>query len=109
LIFVISEFSCFNINPGTLCKNETACNFAGFCNGISLKCLLSNPKPNGTICRNPVGSCDIPKYCNGIDITYTNDTFLLSGTGCKPNSDTHDNNERKCDGLGPIYSILNLI
>jgi hypothetical protein len=107
---VLSDFSCFTVISGTLCRNETACSFAGFCDGINLACPLPSPKSNRTTCRNVKGPCDTTEYCNGIDITCPTDKFLPEGTICIINNNNNNifNNRGKCDGAGPVCLILNI-
>ncbi|KAJ1359268.1 hypothetical protein KIN20_017958 [Parelaphostrongylus tenuis] len=44
--------------------------------------LTCKPKPRATVCREPVGICDLPEFCNGDTPDCPADFFLQNGHVC---------------------------
>ena len=54
----------------------------------------------GTVCRSPLGACDAPETCNGLDDTCPDDVLRPSNTICREAAGPCDVDER-CTGTEP--------
>ncbi|XP_031211870.1 disintegrin and metalloproteinase domain-containing protein 21-like, partial [Mastomys coucha] len=64
---------------GTNCEltQGSACSSGGCCK----TCKIA---PSGTICRDKLGICDLPEYCNGVSGNCPENVFIMDGTPCSP-------------------------
>ncbi|KAI1898386.1 hypothetical protein AGOR_G00071780 [Albula goreensis] len=65
---------CCNANNCTL-KAGAECAHGVCCHN----CKLKSP---GVLCRDPLGSCDLPEYCNGKSESCPANFYLVDGTPC---------------------------
>ncbi|EYB92273.1 hypothetical protein Y032_0196g1545 [Ancylostoma ceylanicum] len=67
------------------CCDGKTCRLAGDAECADGDCcdfLTCKPKPRATMCRAPVGICDLPEYCNGDTPDCPADFFIQNGDVC---------------------------
>ncbi|XP_068108620.1 disintegrin and metalloproteinase domain-containing protein 15 isoform X2 [Hyperolius riggenbachi] len=66
------------------CCNASSCQLmAGAeCASDGLCCEQCMIKPMGTLCREPLGECDLPEYCSGDSAHCPANVFLQDGESC---------------------------
>ena len=82
----------------TLCGNEPLglCDKQDFC----YSGLCVNDKHDITYqCSNYVSECDVPDYCNGVDIDCPN-TYVAEGIACGNDAQSECDAQDECDGQG---------
>ncbi|KAM4690022.1 disintegrin and metalloproteinase domain-containing protein 15 isoform 2-T2 [Rhinophrynus dorsalis] len=67
------------------CCNATSCQLvAGAeCSSDGICCEQCKLKPPGSVCREPLGECDLPEYCNGVSPHCPPNVFLQNGEPCE--------------------------
>ncbi|XP_059952027.1 disintegrin and metalloproteinase domain-containing protein 21-like [Mesoplodon densirostris] len=65
------------------CQNHCVLTNGSDCSEGSccFKCKYAQP---GTLCRDTLGICDLPEYCNGTTHVCPADTYIQDGTPCSP-------------------------
>ncbi|KAG8431112.1 hypothetical protein GDO86_019397 [Hymenochirus boettgeri] len=64
------DASTCQLHPGAQCSSDGQC-----CEGCKLRA-------SGSLCRQPVGECDLPEYCNGVSPHCPPNVFLQNGETC---------------------------
>ncbi|MBU0719412.1 MAG: hypothetical protein KJ749_14285, partial [Planctomycetes bacterium] len=87
--------------PPLACCEDADCNDANICT-IDVcdpdgSCGHS-PSPGGVLCRDSVGICDVPEYCDGVSLDCPADELEPAGTACRGAVADCDAVE-ECDGL----------
>ncbi|XP_069506264.1 disintegrin and metalloproteinase domain-containing protein 15 isoform X2 [Ambystoma mexicanum] len=67
------------------CCNATVCKLVpgAECSSIGMCCEDCKLKNSGSLCRVPLGECDLPEYCNGVSPYCPENIFLQNGQPCK--------------------------
>lgn len=84
------DFSLCGNRPLGLCDKQDYC-YSGEC--IDDKHSLTYQ------CSNYVNECDVPDYCNGIDIDCPN-TYVVAGIACGNGAQSECDAQDECDGQG---------
>ena len=83
----------------TSTKPTLSCSLGFYCTGSSDECSLVQVKAAGTLCREAVGDCDAPEYCDGVNAECPADAAVMAqGTVCR-NSTGGCDEEEVCDGV----------
>ncbi|XP_053559458.1 disintegrin and metalloproteinase domain-containing protein 15 isoform X4 [Bombina bombina] len=66
------------------CCNATSCQLVvgAECSSSGLCCSQCKLKPIGSLCREAVGECDLPEFCNGVSPQCSSNVFLHNGESC---------------------------
>ncbi|KAM4649376.1 disintegrin and metalloproteinase domain-containing protein 9-like isoform 1-T1 [Amazona ochrocephala] len=72
--------------PGDMCKSDPCCDIACQRKGALCTsgrcCRNCKPLPEGEVCRESAGPCDLPEYCNGTSEHCPADVAKQDGTVC---------------------------
>ncbi|XP_066465026.1 disintegrin and metalloproteinase domain-containing protein 15 isoform X3 [Eleutherodactylus coqui] len=66
------------------CCNASICQLmpGAECSSDGLCCEQCKRAPPGTLCRQPLGECDLPEYCNGASPHCPANVYLQNGESC---------------------------
>lgn len=70
---------CNNIDFGACEAGILLCNESG-----NQQCYPAGPRPSGTSCRDPQGTCNPEEFCDGVSLECPPDAFVRDGTPCGP-------------------------
>ncbi|CAH2327511.1 disintegrin and metallo ase domain-containing 15 isoform X2 [Pelobates cultripes] len=67
------------------CCNPSTCQFieGAQCSSDGMCCEQCKLKPSGSLCRDRLGECDLPEYCNGILGQCPPNVFVQNGESCE--------------------------
>ncbi|XP_030042989.1 disintegrin and metalloproteinase domain-containing protein 15 isoform X2 [Microcaecilia unicolor] len=67
------------------CCNATTCKLVpgAKCSSDGICCENCQLKRSGSLCREPLGECDLPEYCDGVSSFCPPNVFLQDGHPCK--------------------------
>ncbi|XP_029435339.1 disintegrin and metalloproteinase domain-containing protein 15 isoform X2 [Rhinatrema bivittatum] len=67
------------------CCNATTCRLVpgAECSSDGICCERCKLKRAGSVCREPMGECDLPEHCNGVSSFCPPNVFLHDGQPCK--------------------------
>ncbi|XP_044130853.1 disintegrin and metalloproteinase domain-containing protein 12-like, partial [Bufo gargarizans] len=67
------------------CCNASSCQLmpGAECSSDGLCCEQCKVKSPGTLCRQPLGECDLPEYCNGVSPHCPANVYLQNGEPCE--------------------------
>ncbi|XP_040268434.1 disintegrin and metalloproteinase domain-containing protein 15-like isoform X2 [Bufo bufo] len=67
------------------CCNASSCQLmpGAECASDGLCCEQCKVKSPGTLCRQPLGECDLPEYCNGVSPHCPANVYLQNGEPCE--------------------------
>nr|XP_033780866.1 disintegrin and metalloproteinase domain-containing protein 15 isoform X5 [Geotrypetes seraphini] len=67
------------------CCNATTCKLVpgAKCSSSGICCEKCQLRHSGSVCREPLGECDLPEYCDGVSSFCPPNVFLQDGHPCK--------------------------
>ncbi|XP_058862037.1 disintegrin and metalloproteinase domain-containing protein 15 isoform X1 [Acipenser ruthenus] len=67
------------------CCNATTCKLVpgAQCSSDGICCENCKLRPTGAVCRDPLGECDLPEYCNGHSPFCPPNVFIQNGHSCR--------------------------